>query len=69
MARTTTVTVLYPTAASANPMFIPGNQSQGDNPDSGTKAQRTADCKLLVGQDSDGNQIGTTVQSGTLTAW
>ena len=28
-------------------LFIPGNQAEGDNPDSGTMAQRKADCVSL----------------------
>ena len=28
-------------------LFIPGNQAEGDNPDSGTMAQRKADCVIL----------------------
>ena len=69
MARSVTLTVLYPTNASTDPMFIPGNQSKGDNPDSGSKAQRVADCQLLVGQNDDGDEIGKVVKSGTLADW
>ena len=37
-------TVETAVTATANPPFIPGNQSQGDNPNSATKAQRKTAC-------------------------
>ena len=39
-------TVETTVATAGNPPFIPGNQAEGDNPDSGTNVQRTADCLL-----------------------
>ena len=62
--------VLYVTGASTDQWFIPGNQAEGDNPDSGTMAQRLADCKILVGKDKDGsNEVGKAVKPNTLADW
>jgi hypothetical protein len=65
--------VLYVTSASDDPLFIPGNQSQGDNSDSGSKAQRLADCRSLVSHRDDSNiattRLGKAVQPGTLADW
>jgi len=36
-----------------DPPFIPGNQAQGDNPDSGTKAQRTTACTATSPVETD----------------
>ena len=58
--------VMYVTNASDDALFIPGNQSQGDNPDSGTTAQRLADCQELVGvQKTDSSkQVGQACKPG-----
>ena len=65
--------VLYVTNASTDPFFVPGNQGEGDNPASGTPAQRLADCKKLVSHRDDNNiattQIGKAVQPKTLNDW
>ena len=63
--------VLYVTANSTDQWFIPGNQAEGDNPDSGTMAQRLADCKALLGKtDADTPaQIGKAVKPGSLADW
>ena len=61
--------VLYVTGASTDQWFIPGNQAEGDNPDSGTMAQRLADCKALLGETDAAVQIGKAVQPGTLADW
>jgi len=62
--------VLYVTNTSTDQWFIPGNQSQGDNPNSGTMAQRLADCKILVGKNKDGTaEIGKAVKPNTLADW
>ena len=65
----TTFRVLYPTHNSTDQLFVPGNQAEGDNPDSGSMAQRLADCRNLVGVDSGDNNIGVAVQAGTLADW
>lgn len=65
----TTFRVLYPTHNSTDQLFIPGNQAEGDNPDSGTMAQRLADCRNLVGLDTGDAQIGVAVQAKTLADW
>jgi hypothetical protein len=63
----------YVTAASTDPLFIPGNQAEGDNPASGSVAQRLADCQNLVGNRDDSNQSGTlislAVRPKTLANW
>ena len=64
-----TFRVLYPTQNSTDQLFIPGNQAEGDNPDSGSMAQRPADCQNLVGVDTDDNNIGVAVQANTLADW
>ena len=68
-----TFQVLYVTNASTDPFFVPGNQAEGDNPASGTPAQRLADCKKLVSHRDDNNiattQIGKAVQPKTLNDW
>ena len=56
--------VLYVTGKSDDQWFIPGNQAEGDNPNSGTMAQRLADCKNLLGTDDEDNQIGKAVRTG-----
>jgi hypothetical protein len=61
--------VLYVTNASTDPFFIPGNQKEGDNPDSASDAERLADCKNLVGQRADASEIGKAVQPKTLNDW
>ena len=61
--------VLYPTHNSTDQLFIPGNQAEGDNPDSGSMAQRLTDCRNLVGTDTDDNNIGVAVQANTLADW
>ena len=61
--------VLYPTHNSTDQLFVPGNQAEGDNPDSGSMAQRLADCRNLVGEDTDDNNIGVAVRPGTLADW
>ena len=64
-----TFRVLYPTHNSTDQLFIPGNQAEGDNPDSGSMAQRLADCQNLVGTDTGDDPIGVAVQAGTLANW
>ena len=64
-----TFRVLYPTHNSTDQLFIPGNQAEGDNPDSGSMAQRLTDCRNLVGTDTDDNNIGVAVQANTLADW
>jgi len=64
-----TFRVLYPTHNSTDQLFVPGNQAEGDNPDSGTMAQRLADCHNLVGEDTGDDNIGVAVQPGTLADW
>ena len=64
-----TFRVLYPTHNSTDQLFIPGNQAEGDNPDSGSMAQRLTDCRNLVGTDTDDNNIGFAVQANTLADW
>ena len=63
--------VLYVTGQSTDQWFIPGNQAEGDNPDSGTMAQRLADCKVLLGKTDAETpvQIGKAVQPGSLADW
>tara|TARA_B100002019_G_C20848341_1_gene393394 strand:- start:272 stop:523 length:252 start_codon:yes stop_codon:yes gene_type:complete len=67
--------VLYVTANSTDQWFIPGNQKEGDNPDSASMAERLADCKKLVGGSGTTNsitnagQIGKAVRPGTLNDW
>ena len=62
--------VLHVTNASTDQWFVPGNISQGDNPDSGTMAQRLADCQALAGLKQDGStQMGKAVQPNTLADW
>ena len=67
--------VLYVTANSTDQWFVPGNQSQGDNPDSGTMANRVDDCEALVGGSGTTNsitnagQIGKAVRPGSLKDW
>ena len=64
-----TFRVLYPTHNSTDQLFIPGNQAEGDNPDSGSMAQRLADCQNLVGTDTNSDNIGVAVQANTLADW
>jgi len=64
-----TFRVLYPTHNSTDQLFIPGNQAEGDNPDSGSMAQRLADCQNLVGTDTNSDNIGVAVQPNTLADW
>ena len=67
--------VLYVTANSTDQWFIPGNNNEGDNPDSGSMANRLDDCEALVGGSGTTNsitnagQIGKAVQPGTLADW
>ena len=66
--------VLYVTNASTDQWFIPGNNNEGDNPDSGTMANRLDDCEALVGNVGETNsitsaQIGKAVQPNTLADW
>jgi len=62
--------VLYVTAADGNEWFIP-TTGRGDNPDSGTMAQRLDACEELVGRDSDNSDrdVGKAVQPGSLADW
>jgi hypothetical protein len=64
-----TFRVLYPTHNSTDQLFIPGNQAEGDNSDSGSMAQRLADCQNLVGTDTNSDNIGVAVQPNTLADW
>ena len=66
--------VLYVTGASTDQWFIPGNNNEGDNPDSGSMANRVDDCEALVGNVGETNsitsgQIGKAVQPKTLADW
>ena len=63
--------VLYVTNAANDQWFVPGNNGRGDNPDSGTMAQRLDACEELLGVDSGNSdsQIGKAVQPGTLADW
>lgn len=63
--------VLYVTGAKDDQWFIP-TTGFGDNPDSGTMAQRLAQCKEMLGQDfgtDPATQIGKAVKEGTLADW
>ena len=69
MARTPAFSnVLYVTAASTDQWFIP-TTGRGDNPDSGTMAQRLDQCEQMLDVDGDANQIGKAVQAGSLADW
>ena len=49
------VTIEYKVATSGDQFFIPGNnQAYGDNPDAGTKAQRLACNKQVIGSTATG---------------
>ena len=65
--------VLYVTANSTDQWFIPGNNNEGDNPDSGVMANRLDDCEALVGVGTtttiSNAQIGKAVRPGTLNDW
>jgi hypothetical protein len=65
--------VLYVTANSTDQWFIPGNNNEGDNPDSGVMANRVDDCEALVGVGTTATisnaQIGKAVRPGTLNDW
>ena len=55
-------------------MEFPGNNNEGDNPDSGSMANRVDDCEALVGGVGTTNtitnaQIGKAVRPGTLNDW
>ena len=60
--------VLYVTAAENDQWFIP-TTGRGDNPDSGTMAQRLTQCQNMVGTKADDTQIGKAVQADTLADW
>ena len=60
--------VLYVTAASTDQWFIP-TTGRGDNADSGTMAQRLAQCQTMLDKKSDNTQIGKAVQAGSLANW
>ena len=60
--------VLYVTAASTDQWFIP-TTGRGDNPNSGTMAQRLDQCETMLDVDGDDNQIGKAVQADTLADW
>ena len=60
--------VLYVTAAENDQWFIP-TTGRGDNPNSGTMAQRLDQCETMLGTDGDDNQIGKAVQADTLADW
>jgi len=60
--------VLYVTAASTDQWFVP-TTGRGDNPDSGTMAQRLDQCETMLDVDADDNQIGKAVQADTLADW
>ena len=64
--------VLYVTAAEDDQWFIP-TTGRGDNPNSGTMAQRLAQCQVMVGSIEDDNgdevQLGQAVQADTLADW
>ena len=61
--------VLYVTAAKDDQWFIP-TTGYGDNPNSGTMAQRVDACEMLVGKNSDGSaDLGKPVQAGSLADW
>lgn len=53
--------------------FIPGNNKDGDNPDSGSMYDRVTNCKALVGVGTTSTisnaQIGKAVQPKTLADW
>ena len=67
--------VLYVTNASTDQWFIPGNNNEGDDPNSGTMANRLDDCEALVGNNgktstiTTAGQIGKAVRPRTLTDW
>ena len=62
--------VLYVTAASGNEWFIP-TTGYGDNPDSGTMAQRLDACEELLGRDTGNSNrdVGLAVQPNSLATW
>ena len=69
MARTPAFSnVLYVTAAENDQWFIP-TTGRGDNPNSGTMAQRLDQCETMLGTDDEDNQIGKAVQADTLADW
>ena len=43
------VTIEYKVATTGDQLFIPGNNGKGDNPDSGTKAERRTFSEKTVG--------------------
>lgn len=62
--------VLHVTNAETDQWFIPGNNNEGDNPNSGTMANRLDDCESLTGLKQDGStQMGKAVQPNTLNDW
>ena len=62
--------VLHVTNAANDQWFIPGNNNEGDNPDSGTMANRLDDCEALAGiKTGTTDQMGKAVQPGTLADW
>jgi hypothetical protein len=69
MARTVAFSnVLYVTAAENDQWFVP-TTGRGDNPDSGTMAQRLAQCQQMLDVDGDDTQIGKAVQADSLADW
>jgi len=62
--------VLYVTHQNPEQWFIP-TTGRGDNPNSGTTAQRLDACEELLGRDTDNaNQdVGKAVQANTLADW
>ena len=61
--------VLYVTNAANDQWFIP-TTGYGDNPASGTMAQRQDQCEDMVGKNADGSaDIGKAVKEGSLADW
>ena len=60
--------VLYVTAAADDQWFIP-TTGYGDNPNSGTMAQRLDQCETMLDTNAAGEQIGQAVQPDSLANW
>ena len=62
------VTIEYKVATTGDQLFIPGNNAYGDNPNSGTMAQRRTASEAVVGTTVTGvvpaTNIATTTPKG-----
>ena len=59
------VKIEYKVNTAGDQLFIPGNSGKGDNPDSGTMAQRRAACEKTVGSTPTGVAPATNIVSTT----